>query len=179
MAADIGRDDLIITTPNQDWIPECDLEPSVVMTYTDGTWGIHEYSRWPQFTIPNMWHVACIPTRSGNPDLPDVLWVRPQPHIDWHEDPASGIPGVGMLSSTLRDALQNAAALIVSRAKRIVGVPQHRTAFMHELCLVVQQCVERMRRIPMRAASAIALAAHIQRVFCLYCKHRRGRHFAR
>ena len=153
-------------TTNQDWVPECGMEPTAVQTYTDGTWGIHEYSRWPQLAIPNMWHVACIPTQRGNPHLPGVLWARLQPETDWIEDPTSGIPGVGMLTPDLRHALYDAAEQCVARAKRITAVPARRSAFVHELCLVVRQCVERMRRVPALQASAIALAAHIQRL-CL------------
>ncbi|KAI0706564.1 hypothetical protein C8Q76DRAFT_601331, partial [Earliella scabrosa] len=158
---------LIITTPNQDWIPECDIEPSIIQTFTDGTWGVHEYSRWPQLAIPNMWHVACIPTRRSNSDVPEILWTRLQPGADWIEDPASGIPGVGMISPNVCEALRKAATLVATRARAITTrVNERRAAFVHELCLVLWQCVERMRRVPSRPATAISVAVHVQRM-CL------------
>ncbi|KAI0710774.1 hypothetical protein C8Q76DRAFT_624266, partial [Earliella scabrosa] len=155
-----------ITSPNQDWVPAPPSLSGPIKTYTDGSWGLHEYSRWPQLLTRNMWHVACIPRCEHGNALPSVLWLQLLADRHWVEDSSSGLIGMGSLTPTLRDQLHTAAYSIISRVTSIAGVPDHRLAFLRELCLVLQQCVERMKRLPSPAAVAIALAAHVQRL-CL------------
>ncbi|KAI0711728.1 hypothetical protein C8Q76DRAFT_623299, partial [Earliella scabrosa] len=155
-----------ITSPNQDWVPAPPSLSGAITTYTDGSWGVHEYSRWPQLLTRNMWHVACIPRCEQGNTVPSVLWLRLHPDRDWVEDTSTGLIGMGSLTPTLREELHSAAYSIITRVTSITGVPDHRLAFLRELCLVLQQCVERMKRLPSPAAVAIALAAHIQRL-CL------------
>ncbi|KAI0705710.1 hypothetical protein C8Q76DRAFT_771335 [Earliella scabrosa] len=146
-----------VTPPNQHWVPVWPREPQVLRTYTDGTWGLHEYSRWPQTVIPNMWHVA-------DDDLPDVLWISLCPSRDWIEDRFCGLIGHGFLVESIRSDLHRAAEDIIARARAITGVSPRRMAFVRELILVLQQCVERMRRLPSLPVMAVAVGAHIQRL---------------
>ncbi|KAI0735655.1 hypothetical protein C8Q76DRAFT_690244 [Earliella scabrosa] len=164
IAAALASHGDIITSPNQHWVPVWPREPQVLRTYTDGTGGLHEYSRWPQTVIPNMWHVACIPTRGSDDDLPDVLWISLCPSRDWIEDRFCGLIGHGFLVESIRSDLHRAAEDIIARARAITGVSPRRMAFVRELILVLQQCVERMRRLPSLPVMAVAVGAHIQRL---------------
>lgn len=53
-----GFQSLVITSPNQDYVPEYPVERRIVKTYSDGLWGVNEYSRWPQEITTGMWHIA-------------------------------------------------------------------------------------------------------------------------
>ncbi|KAI0746123.1 hypothetical protein C8Q76DRAFT_605681, partial [Earliella scabrosa] len=155
----------ILTTPNQDWVPQCPSEHAV-RAYTDGTWGLHEYSRWPQFAARNMRHVACIPTRQGNRHLPEVLWTSLAPDRDWVVGKWCGFGHVGFLASALREQLEHAAQHALTRADELRSSTCSQQGYVRELCLVLHQCIERMRRLPAPAATAVAIGAHIQRL-CL------------
>ncbi|KAH9912987.1 uncharacterized protein BXZ73DRAFT_55771 [Epithele typhae] len=156
---------LVMTSPNQDWIPAHPVERAIIRTYTDGLWGELEYSRWPQPMIRNMWHIACIPSPlRPPPDSPPVLWTTLAPSQHWREDPSVGVPGLGFLEHGLRQQLREAACFAFTRYQSIVGVPPHRLAYGDQLCVVIRQCVERMNRLPSYAPVAVAVGAHIQRV---------------
>ena len=59
------------TTPNTTWIPRFAIARSEITTYTDGRWGRHEYSRWPQEFTREAFHIHCIPM------LPSRLGLEP------------------------------------------------------------------------------------------------------
>ncbi|KAI0744402.1 hypothetical protein C8Q76DRAFT_607590, partial [Earliella scabrosa] len=156
----------VITTPNQDWIPRCPLPSDPIRAYTDGTWGLHEYSRWPQFLAPDMWHAACIPRRPAEPHLARILWVLLDPERDWIDARTKGFGRVGFLSDTVQEQLVRAARHALACTDAIRDVPSHHRAYLRELSLVLYQCIERMRRLPAPSATAVSLGAHIQRL-CL------------
>ncbi|KAH9910932.1 uncharacterized protein BXZ73DRAFT_1567, partial [Epithele typhae] len=155
----------VITSPNQDWVPAHPVERRVVRTFSDGLWGEHEYSRWPQPMIRNMWHLGCIPSlRHPQPDIPPAVWTLLSPSRDWAEDVNVGVPGLGFLLPDIRSHLCQAAEYATSKFMTIVGVPPHRISYGEQLCLVLRQCLERMMRLPSDAVVSIAVGAHIQRV---------------
>ena len=59
---DMGLDDRIITSPNMNFIPEFPvIDRSGLFIRADGTWGPHDYTRWPQaYSSKNLHHI-CIP----------------------------------------------------------------------------------------------------------------------
>ena len=71
---------MVITSPNMNFVPKYPVERQIVQTYTDGRWGLREYSRWPQVLLPEMWHVACIPGRPSPPEIPNILWENLSSH---------------------------------------------------------------------------------------------------
>ncbi|KAI0745215.1 hypothetical protein C8Q76DRAFT_607355, partial [Earliella scabrosa] len=153
-----------ITSSNQDWIPEYPGASTTIRTYPNGLWGVHEYCRWPQPSVRNMWHVACIPSQRGNVCLPPVLWRELDPDKDWAEDHAAGMIGSGQLTSDLRDSLFVTAQAALDKVETMSDVTRPRAAFVRELALALRQCLERMERLPGSAALCIALGAHIQRL---------------
>ena len=58
----MGLDDRIITSPNMNFIPEFPvIDRSGLFIRADGTWGPHDYTRWPQaYSSKNLHHI-CIP----------------------------------------------------------------------------------------------------------------------
>lgn len=132
----------VITSPNQAWVPQYPVERTVITTYQDGRWGLHEYSHWPQFQVSNMWHVACIPAAGRGDTVPPILWVTLGAEQDWSEDPATGVPGLGYLKKHIRDELTLAAQISMSRFRSLINVLPRRLVFGEELCLVLQQCVD-------------------------------------
>ncbi|KAI0691553.1 hypothetical protein C8Q76DRAFT_634496 [Earliella scabrosa] len=157
-------DDRLITSPNQDWVPALPCGSNVMKVYTDGLWGLHEYSRWPQRLLANMLHVPCIPTPRAVPTQLQILWASLNPHHDWVELQSDGLVGRGYLAVPIQDRLIYAAHRAIERFHSLDHVPPRRLAFGQELILVLRQCIERMRRWPALPTVAIALGAHIQRV---------------
>ncbi|TFK87313.1 hypothetical protein K466DRAFT_491098 [Polyporus arcularius HHB13444] len=163
-ASDGGFSSKIITTPNQDWIPEHPIERTVIKTYANGLWGYHEYSRWPQPLTPNMYHVAFIPRPRSVEILPAIVWLSLSPESDWEPAPGAGMRGVGFLKPSIRDELSIAAATVISRYDMLVGGPDHLRAYGQELRVVLKHCVSSVHRLPTPAGVAIALGAHVQRL---------------
>ncbi|KAH9912049.1 uncharacterized protein BXZ73DRAFT_56620 [Epithele typhae] len=156
---------MAVTTPNQDWVPAHPVERTVVRTYQDGLWGEHEYSRWPQPLVRNMWHISCIPSpRSPQPEVPPVLWHSLLASRDWNEDPSVGVPGLGFLDAVLRNNLQRGALYATTAYQQSTGPSSRFRSYGDQLCLVIVQCVDRMNRLPSYAPVAVAVGAHIQRV---------------
>ncbi|KAI0648455.1 hypothetical protein C8Q79DRAFT_999793 [Trametes meyenii] len=157
---------MVITSPNQEYVyvPEYPRQRNVIHTFSDGLWGVHEYSRWPQELIPNMWHIACIPRRRGFPGLPDILWRNLRPEEDWQEDRRGGVHSLGYLSTLIVEGLACAAEATISGFRSILGLTSARRALGDQLCLLLRQCIERMCCLPARPAIAVAVAAHVQRL---------------
>ena len=156
---------MILTSPNQDWVPEHPVERRIVRTYRDGLWGLQEYSRWPQPFLRNMWHLPCIPTPLDTTSrIPRILRYCFRSEHDWVEEPTVGYPGLGYLKPHLRDELKSAAQHAVRRFCEIRHVPDHRLLYGRSLAVLVRQCVERIYRLPSYSTVTISVAAHIQRV---------------
>ena len=154
----------VLTSPNQDWVPEHPVERSVIRTYINGLWGFHEYSRWPQPLTDNMWHVACIPVAGRIDLLPEVAWLTLSPHQDWLADDRCSVKGVGFLKRSIRNDLTQCAEQAIHVYDTCFSGPEHQRAYGQELRVVLRNCVDTMNRMPARPAIAIALGAHIQRL---------------
>ncbi|KAL1944387.1 hypothetical protein VTO73DRAFT_3572 [Trametes versicolor] len=165
VASQAGFQSLVITSPNQDFVPEYPIERKIIKTYSDGLWGVNEYSRWPQELVTGMWHVACIPRR-GAYSLPDVLWRNLRPEEDWYEDRRAGVLSVGYLHPPIIEGLYTAAERAVAAFRSIPGLSSSRRALGDQLCMMLGQCVGRLSRLPAKPGIAVAVAAHVQRL-CL------------
>ena len=154
----------VITSPNQDWVPEHPVERSVIRTYVNGLWGFHEYSRWPQPLTDNMWHVACIPVPGSMDVLPEVAWLTLSPDRDWVADDGCSVKGVGSLKRSIRKDLSQCAEQAIHVFDTCFGGPEHQRAYGQELRIVLRNCVDTMNRMPARPAIAVALGAHVQRL---------------
>ena len=148
-----------------DYVPEYPVSSSVIQTYRDGLWGKHEYSRWPQDLVKNMWHIACIPSHPESPDLPLVLWESLLPETHWKEDRTIGFNGIGYIVKETQDALTTASNAAIRRFESMYAPGKVHTYGLH-LVRILRQVVDRMRYYPVVPGIAIAVAAHIQRV-CL------------
>ncbi|OJT08178.1 hypothetical protein TRAPUB_940 [Trametes pubescens] len=150
-----------------DYVPEYPVERKIIETYADGRWGVREYSRWPQMLVPDMMHVACIPTASSA-EWDDVLWRALLPTTEWEEDVLTGVRDLGFIKKETRNALSQTAALVITRFEMDVEMrvdsPQDYREHGTVLVLILRQCVERMEKLPSPAGIAVAVAAHIQRI---------------
>lgn len=158
-------DHLIVTLPNMDYIASYPVETQVIHTYSDGLWGPHEYSRFPQRLVPGRWHVACIPSAASPPDIPDVLFMSLSPAVDWKEDLAIGFGGLGYIEEDTRRHLEVAAASAIRRTEETT-LPSPLRKYGGMLVMILRQVLDRMRYLPASANISIAVAAHVQRL-CL------------
>ncbi|KAI9061321.1 hypothetical protein FKP32DRAFT_1535012, partial [Trametes sanguinea] len=155
---------MVITTPNMDYIPQMPIERNVVETFTDGRWGLREYSRWPQMLVPEMMHVACIPTSPSPPEVPEVLWETMTPHTHWVADPSTGVEGLGFVKEDTRTDLQQAARVATLLLRAVKNGPEKTLEYGRFLCMVLSQAVDRMMEHPTSPQLAIIVAAHVQRL---------------
>ncbi len=153
----------VFTSPNQLFVPQFAIAHSEILTYDDGRWALHEYSRWPQEYDRANVHVACIP-RKGAPGSPEAaivwrVWERP----DWELD-TCGVARLGMLKSHLLVELELAAERAIERVYccRRDCIPINETVRVLVLCL--RHCLDRLRLLPSERSVVISLAAHVQRL---------------
>ncbi|PIL28223.1 hypothetical protein GSI_09635 [Ganoderma sinense ZZ0214-1] len=155
---------IVVTSPNADWVPEFAVAHSEITTFADGRWGRHEYSRWPQEFARETFHVHCIPSKP-RPDGPrEILW-RTLDRTDWKPDDC-GIPGVGFLDKQLQDDLLQEVESVISCYFRCndgsAGAGWNKIGVFLTVCL--QHTVDRLRSIPAVPGVIISLAAHVQRL---------------
>lgn len=165
IASQDGFTTMCVTTPNTPFIPEYPVERRIIKTYSDGRWGVHEYSRWPQLLVDGMWHIACIPRRDWAllHRFREILW-RWFKVSDWVEDPTAAVASLGFLKKLLVDDLDKAAKESIAKYQAIKGVPPHRMEYGLQLIVVLRQCLDRVRLLASGPAVAIAVAAHVQRL---------------
>ncbi|KAH9886428.1 hypothetical protein C8Q73DRAFT_658502 [Cubamyces lactineus] len=156
---------MCVTSPNANWIPEYPVDRQVVKTFTDGRWGVREYSRWPQLLTMGMVHLACIPTPQSaiGRTLREVLWQTFGP-LDWVEDRSAAMPELGMLDEKVVQELEAAAEDAIAKYSAIRSQPQRRMEYGYQLVLILRQCVERLKLLPATVNVAVAVAAHVQRL---------------
>ena len=164
MASQNIFNDFIVTSPNTDYVPEYPVERQVIHTYTDGRWGVHEYSRWPQPHIDGMMHVACIPRRAKPPGTMPVLWETLLPSTHWEEDASIAVSGIGYVKKETRTNLEEAAVAAINQYKKIREIPEVVRRYGSFLVMLLQQVLDRMKNLPCGPLRAIAVAAHAQRL---------------
>ncbi len=153
----------VFTSPNQTFVPQFAIAHGEIVTYDDGRWGLHEYSRWPQVYDHAYVHVACIP-RQGAPGAPDaaVVW-RAWDRADWEPD-TCGVARLGMLNSKYVCELEVATDHAIQAVYRCRQdcVPMNEVVRLLVLCL--RHCVDRLRLLPSERSVVVSLAAHVQRL---------------
>ncbi|PIL28436.1 hypothetical protein GSI_08470 [Ganoderma sinense ZZ0214-1] len=155
---------IVVTSPNADWVPEFAVAHSEITTFADGRWGRHEYSRWPQQFAREAFHIHCIPSKP-RPDGPrEILW-RTLDRTDWKPDDC-GIPGVGFLNKQLQNDLLQEVESVISCYFRCndgsAGAGWNKIGAFLTVCL--QHTVDRLRSIPAVPGVIVSLAAHVQRL---------------
>ncbi|TBU25757.1 hypothetical protein BD311DRAFT_798761 [Dichomitus squalens] len=153
---------IVVTTPNAKWVPEFAVAHSEITTFTDGRWGRHEYSRWPQQFARDAFHIHCIPA-SPRPDGPrEILWQTLSP-LDWK--PADcGVTGLGFLEKKLENALIDEAVDTISRYEKCPTDHKAWTEIGTFLVICLRHAFDRLRSIPAISGVVISLAAHVQRL---------------
>ncbi|KAI0751551.1 hypothetical protein C8Q80DRAFT_1098436, partial [Daedaleopsis nitida] len=119
-------------------IPYFPMDRTVVRMYTDGLWGYHEFTHWPQRLSDNFWLHACIPLCSAGDDrdtIPENVWAILKPEVDWHR---ASIPGLGFFRPDIRNALRVAAFNALERLDKYALIT---SAFQVELCCTHVQCL--------------------------------------
>ena len=166
VASSDGFTTMLVTSPNQDWVPVHPVDSTVIKTYSNGLWGLNEYSRWPQPLTTRTWHHACIPiSKPGEHALPPVTWAVLSPTDEyWEPFPEAHVQGMGFLKAHLRMGLTDTAREALGLFQSVSDESADYQAYGQELALVLKQCVDRMTRIPSPRTIAVAVGAHIQRV---------------
>ncbi|EIW61152.1 uncharacterized protein TRAVEDRAFT_117289 [Trametes versicolor FP-101664 SS1] len=155
---------MVITSPNMDYVPQYPVESYIVQTFADGRWGVHEYSRWPQMLLPEMMHVACIPRKELADASRKILWEDLRPDVHWTEDPETGVKGLGFLKKETRDALADAAELILATTEAHCRGTEPIRAHCRFIRMILRQVVDRMKQLPSTSGIAVAVGAHVQRL---------------
>ncbi|KAI1795368.1 hypothetical protein LXA43DRAFT_1091016 [Ganoderma leucocontextum] len=156
----------VITSPSQEHVPHMPRDVNMIQTYVDGRWGVHEYSRHPQWYIEEMTHVACIPWSASPPDIPDILFTSLDTDKHWEEDASVAVRGLGQIRALVRKDLAEAAATAIRRTETIAHTKDAILRYTQFLVMLLRQVMDRMNYLPSVATRVIAIAAHIQRV-CL------------
>ncbi|KAM5532216.1 hypothetical protein V8D89_014116 [Ganoderma adspersum] len=76
---------IVVMTPNPKWVPEFAVAHSEITTFSDGRWGQHKYSRWPQQFAKEAFHVHCILSKVREDGPHEILW-RTLSIGDWKVD---------------------------------------------------------------------------------------------
>ncbi|KAI0723327.1 hypothetical protein C8Q76DRAFT_391695 [Earliella scabrosa] len=159
------------TTPNTTWIPRFAIARSEITTYTDGRWGRHEYSRWPQEFTREAFHIHCIPMLPSSSHLSadpsnvpgEVLWRTLQPSTDWTAVNCGAGLGVGSLTPTLELELAREVSKAIAKFRKCAKRDGWTDIGIY-LTIDVQHTLDRMRALPAVRGIIIALAAHVQRL---------------
>ncbi|RDX43310.1 hypothetical protein OH76DRAFT_1361389, partial [Lentinus brumalis] len=152
----------VFTSPNADWVPEFAVAHGEITTYSDGRWGHHEYSRWPQEFDRDEFHIACIPRFPlPNAPLSKVLWVTIQ-KTDW-KVLNCGVLGVGLLHSDLEDMLVDAGQEAIGRLHELGDTGRWRKQGQF-LIVCLNHTLDTLRTLPAVQGVIITLAAHVQRL---------------
>ncbi|PIL27282.1 hypothetical protein GSI_10429 [Ganoderma sinense ZZ0214-1] len=161
-----GLDGFVFTSPNMDFVPDYPVHKEVINTNEDGRWGLHEYSRWPQPYVDSMMHLACIPRQPALPHLPRVLFKSLHPSSDWTERIELMVKGLGFVYQETRSELAKAANLAIQRFHATKNVRENVQRYGDFLVMLLRQVVDRMTYVASHSRTAIAVAAHVQRL-CL------------
>ena len=156
----------VITSPTQHFVPQLPKDADIINTYVDGRWGVHEYSRHPQWYLEDMTHIACIPRNPSPTTAPDVLFLTLQGNDHWHEDLSVAVNGLGCISPDIRSQLQTAANTVIDSTAALEIKDERITRYHGFLVMLLRQVLSRMNYLPAVASRAIAIAAHVQRL-CL------------
>ena len=165
MACYAGLSGFVVTSPSRDHVPKMPKVVDVIQTYVDGRWGIHEYSRHPQWYLEDLTHIACIPRRPSPPEVPDILFQSLDGDSDWEEAPSVAVHGLGLMKDAIRGELVEAATSAIRQTADLTTSGQVRL-YAEFLCMLLRQVVDRLNYLPSVATRAVAVAAHIQRL-CL------------
>ncbi|KAI0708128.1 hypothetical protein C8T65DRAFT_576452 [Cerioporus squamosus] len=156
-------DTSVFTTPNQLHVPQFAIAHNEIITYSDGRWGLHEYSRWPQEYDRAYIHVACIPRKGAHfAPASEIVW-RTWQRDDWEAD-SCGVARLSMLKRSLTYELERAAERAIDGvyARMRQRVQENEVVMLLVLCL--RQCLDRLRLLPSECSVIISLAAHVQRL---------------
>lgn len=157
---------MVITSPNMDYVPQYPVERILIQTFSDGRWGVHEYSRHPQMLLREMMHVACIPRQDDGDISRAILWANLHPTTHWKEDLETGVKGLGYLDKDTRSALTTVADMVSAKTEFCCVGTEATRAHGRLLRLLLGQVVDRMTQLPSPPGIAIAVGAHVQRL-CL------------
>ncbi|KAI0743714.1 hypothetical protein C8Q80DRAFT_1220618 [Daedaleopsis nitida] len=154
----------VITTPNQVFVPEITVAHSEITTFSDGRWGLHEYSLRPQTYDHKQPHLPCIP-RQSSPLAPkdDIIW-RTWYNEDWVSNPECGVSTFGKLQNGLMRKLFEAAERMISRVASQVAQELSARTTHKFLTVCLRHCIDRLRILHAPRGVIFSLATHAQRL---------------
>lgn len=168
------------TTPSMNWVPRFAIAHSDITSYSDGRWGYHEYSRWPQEFTRDAFHIHCIPSlpsdfpqyeRSTDPlsharfspaGAPGYVLWRTIESSDWKVVDC-GVIGLGALDEVLLQQLSAEVNKAIARYHRCPPSPAWQQ-IANFLIVCVQNTLDRLQSLPAACSVVVALAAHVQRL---------------
>ncbi|RDX43376.1 hypothetical protein OH76DRAFT_1487952 [Lentinus brumalis] len=159
--------DFVITRPNMTWAPKFAIAHGEITTYTDGRWGIHEYSRWPRSFLHDLFHVPCIPAKSCAAGPGPVCW-RTLGKSDWKVDDC-GILNVGVLEAILHGELIVGATSAITRYRESerTGNGWEKTGDIFVVCLLLERNKIVWRRLSFYDPIYVSSAMYHTLLICL------------
>lgn len=173
--------DLVATTPNMTYVPEYPfIDSEGLYIREDGTWGPHEYTRWPQMYSSLNLHHFCIPVmprilhtlNSGVDSITDTNLWREFTESDWMEidkgPEAHDILVCGLLNEEKRHELAQAFYLNRQRARERCASSEFKEVsdlkLVETLSTLGEQAIERLADTPGPYYACLVTARELQRL---------------
>ncbi|KAJ3564612.1 hypothetical protein NP233_g8187 [Leucocoprinus birnbaumii] len=99
-----SKENLIIMTPNADYLPYINLGTQHVTFREDGRWGAEDWAQWPQWCFQGQEHFAFVPRKPSAQDLHDhplrrLWWNMEKQHFE------ASKPDIGLLRPSIAQEL--------------------------------------------------------------------------
>ncbi|KAJ3567634.1 hypothetical protein NP233_g6237 [Leucocoprinus birnbaumii] len=108
----LSKENLIIMTPNAEYLPHINLGPQYITFREDGRWGAEDWTQWPQWYFQGQEHFAFIPRKPSVQDLQ----LHPLRRLWWNMEEQYFVevkPGIGRLESSVAQELYEIRAALM------------------------------------------------------------------
>lgn len=107
LVAAILDDGIIITSPNQDFVPQPPCVNAEVQLRSDLRYGVDDFTLWPQVFLEKYPHIAGIPRKPSQPtsDLAAMWWTPTITHFS--QSTSVAVQGVGVLTGCHMESLRS------------------------------------------------------------------------
>jgi hypothetical protein len=123
--------DWVVTSPNQDFVPEFRSGHTQVYLRVDGRYGLDDATLWPQPHIDKYPHLTAIPRQPAdtNADL-NVMWWTPS-RSSWNQSKQAAVVGVGQLIGSEVGKLRKLKDELKVDALKFLGASQKTPDLVH------------------------------------------------
>lgn len=160
------QDNLFITTPNMDFVPEFHhFEDEVLQARADGRFGVVDCFQWPQAYDEVFPHAACIPRKESCPFPHPLHWAWFTPNQDdFIPVPGNSFP-VGTLAQDKVQGLESLLKLAQNRVRDYRLAYPDRGTMIHSRVLSLRNAVIRLKTHPLTFRDLLIFVTDAQRLF--------------